>query len=82
MTSTDNAHATTTAQLLDPCNKVAIRLHIIAFRFHYHHEISAAFHVEQYLGIAFALREKEMQIIDDRGRGIFGLQADAQRARQ
>ena len=55
---TDDAYAAASAQLLDPSDEIAVWKHIIAFRFHHHHEIALAFHVEQDFGVAFALEEE------------------------
>src|SRR5712691_12102059 len=61
--STDYTHAAPSAELLYSCNEITIRQHIIAFRFHHHHQISGTFHVEQYPGFAFSLAEKRVQIV-------------------
>ena len=50
----NDSHRAAPTQLLDARNKIAVWLHIIAFRFHHHHEIPCAFHVKQHLGLAFA----------------------------
>lgn len=44
--SIDDTNAASTAELFHARNELAIRLDIIAFRFHHHHEITRAFHIE------------------------------------
>ena len=44
--SVNNAHAASATEFFDARNKIAIRMDIIAFRFHHHHEFARAFHVK------------------------------------
>ena len=44
--SIDDANTAAPAQFFHPRNEIAVRLHIIAFGFHDHHEIPGALHVE------------------------------------
>ncbi len=80
--SIDDANTAAPAQLFHARDEVAIRLHIIAFRFHDHHEISRPFHVEQHPRLAFALRKQQMQRVDRCFVAAFDRNPDAQRPRQ
>src|ERR1700733_1252865 len=46
LNSGDDADAASPAQLFDAGDEITIWKHIIAFRFHHHHEIALAFHVK------------------------------------
>ena len=50
--SVNHPHCAWAAQLFDARHKIAVRLHIIAFRLHHHHEISRTFHVKQHFRLA------------------------------
>src|SRR6266851_3950534 len=71
---------TAPAEFFHASNEVAVWKHIIARRLHHHHEIAFPFHVKQHLGLAFSLREKEMQVVHGSFRGLFQWNANAQRA--
>ena len=69
MISGNDADTAAPAELFDAGDEISVRKDIIAFRFHHHHEIALAFHVKQHFGLAFALEEEGVQIIDGRFAG-------------
>src|SRR5260370_9628498 len=60
----DDADASPSAQLLYPRDEVPVGNHIIAFRFHHHHEIALPFDVEQHFSLALAIQKQRVQPVN------------------